>query len=206
MTDIQPISTLPATPKSDFALAMRRRAATLGSFLALIWIVWLADNLIFRGALEQYGVVPRTLRGLLGILFAPFLHGSWSHIWGNTVGFLLLGGILILRNEEAFWAVSFLGALSAGLGAWLIGKSGTDHIGASGVIFAYFGYLIFAGIFERRFGSILLSLLVFFVWGGMLWSVLPSYVASTISWEEHLFGLAGGLLTARILSKKKLPK
>jgi len=199
--DLQQPSEVPVRTHGPFALAMRRRAATIGFFLAAIWVVWLADALLFQGSLQRHGVVPRTLGGLFGILWAPFLHGSWSHVMGNSVGILVLGGLLILRSEDAFWAVSILGALSAGLGTWLIGRGNAVHIGASGVIFAYFGYLLFAGIFERRVGSLILSVVVFLLWGGMLWSALPFYSAAAISWEGHLCGFVGGALTAKLLAK-----
>ncbi len=196
-TDLQP------APKSAFALSLRRRALTIGSFLALIWAVWLIDTLLFHGSLDRYGIVPRTLHGLPGILFAPFLHASWSHVSSNSLGILLLGGLLILRSENAFWAVSILGALATGLGTWLIGRGNSVHIGASGIIFAYFGFLLSAGIFQRRLTSLLLSAAVFFLWGGMLWSALPYYNAANISWEGHLCGLAGGILAAKLLAQKK---
>jgi membrane associated rhomboid family serine protease len=185
---------------------MRRRTISIASLLAIIWIVWIIDTLFLRGGLAQHGIVPRTVEGLAGILWAPFLHASWSHLTSNTIGILLLGGLLILRNESAFWIVSFLGALATGLGTWIIGRGNSVHIGASGVIFAYFGYLLFAGIFERRIGSLLLSLVVFFFWGGMLWGVLPTQGSGAISWEGHLCGLAGGMLAAKLLARKKPPE
>jgi len=204
--DIPELGGVPTRTGGVFGLSLRRRAATIGLFLALFWMVWLIDDLLLHGTLAQYGVVPRTMHGLLGIIFAPFLHASWSHISSNTLGVLMLGGLLILRNEEAFWVVSILGALTAGVGTWLIGRGNAVHIGASGVIFAYFGYLLFAGIFERRIGSLLLSVLVFLIWGGMLWSTVPSYGAGMISWEGHLCGLAGGIMAAKLLTQRKTAK
>lgn len=200
--DLKQPGDLQAEPKDSLSRSLHRRAATLAILLALFWLIWLIDALIFRGGLAQHGVVPRTLRGLFGILWMPFLHGSLSHVASNSVGFLLLGGILILRSESTFWAVFIIGALTAGLGTWLIGRGNSVHIGASGVIFAFFGYLLSAGIFERRIGSILLSFLVFFFWGGMLWSVLPSS-GTPISWEGHLCGFAGGVLAGKLLAAKK---
>jgi membrane associated rhomboid family serine protease len=193
---------LQAGPKEALSRSLYRRAATIGVLLAILWIVWVIDALIFGYGLAQHGVVPRTARGLVGILWMPFLHGSLAHVSSNTLGFLFLGGILIFRSEPAFWVVFLMGAICSGLGAWLIGRGNSVHIGASGVIFAFFGYLLFAGIFERRIGTLLISLLVFFFWGGMLWSVLPSG-STPISWEGHLFGLAGGALAAKLLAPRK---
>src|SRR3954454_1350374 len=85
----------------SFGAEMRRQAGTIGFFIALIWCVWLIDAFLVRGALAQHGVVRRTVRGLPGILWAPFLHASWSHVTSNSLGILVLGGLLILRSEEA---------------------------------------------------------------------------------------------------------
>jgi membrane associated rhomboid family serine protease len=199
--DLDPLAPAAPAPPSPFRRALRRRAATVATFIAILWIIWLVDLLLFKGSLVQHGIAPRTLRGLPGILWAPFLHASWSHLSGNTLGILMLGGLLIARYEAAFWAVSILGALATGIGTWIIGRPNAVHIGASGIIFAYFGYLLFAGIFERRISSLLLSLAVFLDWGSMLWSILPT--AGTISWEGHLSGLAGGALAAKLLARKR---
>jgi membrane associated rhomboid family serine protease len=187
--------------KDTFGDGLRRRAWTIGAFVAVIWIVWIADGLLFHGSLLQHGIAPRSIRGLIGIVWAPFLHGSWSHVSSNTVGILLLGGLLILRNEAHFWIVSFLGALAGGLGTWLIGRGDSVHAGASSVVFTYFGYLVLAGIFERRIGSLLLSIVVFFIWGGMLWEVLPTQ--RSISWEGHICGLLAGAFAAKLLAPRK---
>ncbi len=196
----QPDGIAAAKSNETFGDGLRRRAWTIGMFVAVIWIVWLADTIVFHGWLMQHGVAPRTTRGLVGIIWAPFLHASWTHVSSNTIGILLLGGLLILRNEAHFWIVSFLGALAGGLGTWLIGRGNSVHAGASGVVFAYFGYLLFAGIFERRIVSLLLSLAVFLIWGGMLWQILPTQ--TSVSWEGHVCGLAGGALAAKLLTKR----
>lgn len=202
-TEIQQPDTsdLSTGSKDTFSDGLRRRAWTIGTFVGVIWLVWLADAVAFHGWLIKHGVTPRTLHGLIGIIWAPFLHTSWAHVSGNTMGILLLGGLLILRNEAHFWAVSFLGALAAGLGTWLIGRGNSVHAGASGVVFAYFGYLLFAGIFRRSFGSLLISIAVFLIWGGMLWQILPTQ--TSVSWEEHVCGLIGGAFAAKLLCTRK---
>jgi membrane associated rhomboid family serine protease len=187
--------------KEGFGEGLRRRGWTIGMFVGVIWLVWLLDALALHGSLVQYGVVPRTVDGLVGVLWAPFLHANWTHAASNTMGIIFLGGLVILRNEAHFWIVSILGALVGGLGTWVIGRGDAVHVGASGVIFAYFGYLMFAGIFERRIGTLLLSLVVFVLWGGMLWQVLPTRGA--VSWEGHVSGLAGGALAARVLARRE---
>jgi membrane associated rhomboid family serine protease len=193
----------PGGERGGRGLALRRKAGTIGTFLVVIWTVWVVNALMFRGALLQYGLVPRSVGGLLGVVVSPFLHANLGHVWSNTLGFVLLGGLLILRSEEAFWAVTIVGTLTAGVGTWVIGRGDSVHVGASGVIFAYFGYLLSAGIFERRVGAIILSAVVFFVWGGLLWSAVPLRGQAGVSWEEHLCGLAGGVMTAWLLAGER---
>jgi len=190
--------------KESLAAGLWRRCVTIGMIFAVLWGIEGINALAFQHALSNYGIVPRTISGLFGILWAPLLHASWSHLWSNSVGILLLGGILMLRSEKAFWAVTVLGWFASGAGTWLIGRGNCVHIGASGVVLAYFGYLLFSGIFERRIGSLLLSLLVFFLWGGLLWSAVPWKVGAGISWEAHLFGLLGGVAVAKLMAPRRV--
>ena len=170
----------------------------LGGTLLLLWGIFFVDALIFGGQLWHYGLVPRTVIGLRGILFAPFLHGGFMHLLLNSIGFVLFGGLVLFREERYFWVVSAMGIFVGGLLEWVLGR-GATVVGASGVIFAYFGYLLFAGIFERRIGSIILSAFVAFVWGGMLLGMLPGQPG--ISWEGHIFGFVSGALAARMLAR-----
>lgn len=167
----------------------------------LLWLIELVDIAVFGGGLDHLGVVPRSLAGLKGLVLAPFLHGGVAHLAANTVPFLVLGVLTMARKRMDFWVVSVTSALSAGLGAWLLGAPGTVHIGASGVIFGYFGFLLARGIYERRAGAVVLSLLVGWFFGGMLWGVLPA-VGAGISWQSHLFGFLGGALTARLMGRE----
>ncbi|MHC1743791.1 MAG: rhomboid family intramembrane serine protease [Syntrophobacteraceae bacterium] len=178
---------------------VRRWVRTIVLFVAVIWIVGLVDIFVFGGQLRTYGILPRTERGLWGILFAPLLHGGIGHLIANTSGILVFGGLVILRSEAHFWVVTLVGTLASGIGTWLFGRP-AFHIGASGVLFAYFGYLLFTGWFERRLGSIILSVLVLLGWGSTIFGVLP--VHPMISWEGHLFGLLGGIACARLLARR----
>lgn len=182
------------------ARELKTQGTILGGFVAIIWILELADFIVFRGALNSYGIVPRNIIGLRGILFAPFLHGGFGHLIANTIPFLTLGWFVMLRETSDFFVVSAITMVVSGLGVWVFGSPGV-HIGASGLIFGYLGFLLLRGFFERNLPSIFLSLIVGFLYGGALWGVLPTVPG--ISWEGHLFGLIGGVLAARFLSKRK---
>lgn len=179
---------------------VRRGALTLGGGVLLFWVLELVDWVVLGGWLDSFGIAPRSASGLLGIFFAPFLHGGIGHLLANTLPFVLLGALTMTRKRMDFWVVSFAGMLSSGLGAWLLGAPNTIHIGASGVIFAYLGFLMSRGFFERRVGAIAMSVAVTWVFGGMLLLVLPM-VATGISWQGHLFGFLGGILTSRVLGR-----
>ncbi|MBD1937962.1 rhomboid family intramembrane serine protease [Microcoleus sp. FACHB-68] len=186
----------------SIARELKTQATILGGLIALIWILELVDLFVFRGALNSYGIVPRRVFGLRGILFAPFLHGNLVHLMANTVPFLTLGWLVMLQETSDFFAVSAVTMVVSGLGVWLFGSPGI-HIGASGVIFGYLGFLLLRGFFERNIPSIFLSLIVGFFYGGLIWGVLPAQVG--ISWEGHLFGFLGGALAARMLARRKQP-
>lgn len=185
------------------AQELQAQAIILGGLVAIAWGLELFDLFILKrgfnqlGGLDQYGIVPRNLIGLRGILFAPFLHGSLGHLIGNTIPFLVLGWFVMLREISDFFVVSIISALVSGLGTWLFGAPGI-HIGASGVIFGYLGYLLLRGYFERSAIAIAMSLFVCVLYGSLLFGLSPFQTG--ISWEGHLFGFLGGILSARLLT------
>ncbi|MBD2188555.1 rhomboid family intramembrane serine protease [Pseudanabaena mucicola] len=192
---------------------LKTQIKTLAAFVAILWVVFILNEFILekilviangcglRRGLNALGIVPHSFIGLRGILFAPFLHGSFYHIVSNTVPFIIFGWLIMIRNIKDFYFVSFMAALVAGLGTWLIGRPCTTHIGASGVIFGYFGYLLFRGYFDRSFVAIAISVAIAVTYGSLLWGVLPT--RSYISWEGHLFGFIGGIIAAKLLSPTK---
>lgn len=179
---------------------VRRRVTIIVAVIGALWLVRILDTLAFGGRLRTFGIEPRTEHGLLGILLAPLLHEGVDHLLANTGGLLIFGGLVILRDEGDFWAVTLIGALASGAGTWLFGRPAI-HIGASGIVFAYFGYLLFTGWFERRVGSLILSILVFLVWWPTLFGVLP--IHRGISWEGHVFGVVGGAIAAWLLARRR---
>jgi membrane associated rhomboid family serine protease len=173
---------------------LKRQALILGSIVAIFWLIEVADWLIFHGSLDTLGVQPRRLIGLRGILFGPFMHADFRHLLANTFPFLILGWFVLLRSLRDFIIVSMVAVVVSGLGVWLIGPSRSVHIGASGLVFGYFGFLLLRGYFERSLSSILWAILVVILYGGMVFGLLPG--GRGISWQAHLFGFAGGGVAA----------
>lgn len=182
---------------------LRTHLLILGGMIALLWLLEGVDWLVFDGRLNAYGIRPRTREGLEGILFAPLLHGGFPHLMANTLPLLVLGWFVLLRGTRIFVTVTAVSILISGLGTWLIGPANTVHIGASGLVFGYFGFLLLSGYFERSLTAVVWSLLVLFLYGGLLWGVLPQ--GNGISWQGHLFGFIGGGVAAFLLSPRPAP-
>jgi membrane associated rhomboid family serine protease len=174
-----------------------RCAATLAVVIGALWLVAALNVFVFEGRLLAFGILPRAEEGLPGIVIAPLLHGGINHLLANTGGILIFGGLVMFRSRSHFWMVTIVGGLASGIGTWLFGRPAV-HVGASGIVFAYFGYLLFTGFFERRIGSLLLSIAVFFIWGPTIYGILPT--KSDISWEGHVFGFIGGIVAAWVLA------
>lgn len=172
------------------------RISVLLAFVGLMWVVWLLDALTpGAGSAAGIGIVPRTWIGLEGIPVAPFIHGNLDHLVANSVPLLVLGGLVLLRGVIEFGFVVFVSILVSGIGIWLLGTGGAQHIGASGVVFGFFGYLVFRTAFDRRLSSAVITLAVAAAYGtAMVFSLIPQ---ETISWTSHFFGFIGGIVAAR---------
>lgn len=161
--------------------------------LAVMWVVELLNALAGYQFLV-YGIVPRTTQGLIGVFASPFLHESLTHLLANTIPLAILGTLVVLRGRQSWAIVTAFVVLVGGSGVWLLGRS-ASHVGASGVVFGYFGYLAGGGWYDRSPLSVGIALLTIFLYGGIIWGILPS--TPRVSWEGHLFGLAAGVLLAR---------
>lgn len=166
-----------------------------------MWVVFLIEQL-FHLRLNRYGILPRDLNGLIGIITSPFLHGGLSHIWNNTLpSFFLITALRTFYQKEAF-KIFFLGMLSTGLLTWLIGRT-SYHIGASGIIYMLASFLIFKGLFTKRFKLVALSFVILFFYGSLVWYVFP--IVKGMSWEGHLSGLISGLVLALFINVESAP-
>jgi len=170
----------------------------IGGLLTLMWVLELIDQVLLRHRLDRFGIVPRTQMGLRGILLAPLLHGTWQHLSANTLPFAVLGWLTLLQGVPEFTLVTAMIWLVSGFGVWLFAASHTLHIGASGIIFGYFGFLLSQSYFERDLLSAAVAVVVALLYGPLIWGILPSRRRG-ISWQGHLFGFVGGILTARYL-------
>jgi len=174
-------------------------ATTLVGVLLVAWGVEIVDWLFLGQALNKWGTTPRTMRGLIGIPITPLLHGGFGHLAANSVPLFVLGLIVGLRGVRTLVEATCIVTLVGGAGVWLFARSVT-HIGASGVVFGYFGFLIAQGFFDKRVRSLLVGVGVLILYGGLFWGVLPQ--SDGVSWEGHLFGLLAGVLAAKICSSR----
>jgi membrane associated rhomboid family serine protease len=172
------------------------------AFLAVVclWVIYaigLVLNTVSSVDIRSYGIQPREISGLAGIIFWPFLHGGLFHLLANSLAlFFLLLLILIFYKKLTIPAVIII-TLAGGAGVWLAASSNTVHIGASGVIFGLIGFLISGGIFRRELKSLFLSVIVLVIYGSLLLTLLVAVPG--VSWTGHLFGFLAGVLAAWIL-------
>lgn len=184
--------------KGGVTSELKNQLRILAEFLIYAWSVGLINWLVCGGALNGFGIRPRALFGLVGIFFSPFIHADWDHLLGNTVPFLILGWFIMLQGGITnFFVVTAFVALFSGFGIWLFGQPKTSHIGASSVIFGYLGFLLLRSYVDRDSVAIMLTAIVGFIYGKTLWLVFP--IRSGMSWEGHMFGLLGGVLSAYLI-------
>lgn len=181
---------------------LKRPLIILGGFIFIIWTLEIIDQFIFGGSLDAFGIRPRRIDGLWGILWAPFLHGGLRHVLANTGPILVLGVIILAsRRLQAFIAISITVILVGGIGTWLVSPDYTVHLGASGLIFGYFGFLLLAAYFERSCRSTVIAAIVLLLYSGIIWGVLPQ--GNGVSWQMHLFGFVGGGVAAYLFGHRR---
>jgi membrane associated rhomboid family serine protease len=172
----------------------------LFALVALMWVVEVVDVAV-NHRLDRYGIEPRDVEGLDGVVAAPFLHVGFGHLLANTIPFVTMGVVIALEGPRRLVAVTVLVALISGLGTWLVAAPGTVHVGASGIVFGYATYLISRGIFNRSGTELAIGAVVVLVWGGALLGGLEPHRG--ISWQGHLFGAIGGVVAAALVARER---
>lgn len=160
------------------------------AYVVVIWAVHLI-NLALGQNLSAFGIHPLDLSSIWHIFTSPLLHANFEHLISNTVPGAIFCFLIGLSGHRVFWEVTTITMLVAGVGTWLFGGIGTNHIGASGMVYGWLAYLIIRGIFNRSLRQILLGVALGFMYSGLVWGVLPG--TPGISWQAHLFGAVGGL-------------
>ena len=192
----------PAYTNSERARANFRLAGKIAlGFVALIWLIQLL-NWGLDLELERFGIRPRQLAGLPGILLAPLLHGSFAHLGANSLPLLVLGtGMLYLYPISTFKVIPAV-YLGSGIAVWLFARA-SNHVGASGLVYGLVSYIFVAGVIRRDRRAIAASLLVSFLYGSLAWGVLP--IEPGVSWETHLVAALIGLVLAMALRRLDIP-
>lgn len=166
-------------------------------FPAVLWIVHISSLFVSEN-FSKLGLLPRNLVGLLGIITAPLIHADFSHLISNTIPLLILGWIIFTFYRKVAYLLFIFIYLVTGLLVWIFARQ-VYHIGASGIVYGFVSFLFFSGIFRRDNISITLALIITFLYGGLVWGILPGMEG--ISWESHLFGGIAGLIAAYLFRK-----
>lgn len=168
-----------------------------GLFVAAFWAIYFIDK-TFHLHLIQLGTSPRTFKGITGVLFSPFLHSDFDHLLSNTLPVLILGMLTFYFYKPIAWPVFLWIYFISGIWLWVGGRNNESgdmyHIGASGLIYGAALFLFFSGVFRKHKQLMVISALVLFIYGSMMWGVFP--LKQEISWEAHLFGALSGLMVA----------
>jgi membrane associated rhomboid family serine protease len=170
------------------------------SLAAVLWIVQFA-NALNDYAFNRFGLRPRQIDGLWGVLTEPFLHAGYGHLLSNTAPFVLIGWVLLLSGVRTWLTVSGIVVVLGDLATWLVAPSGVI-VGASGLVFGWLGYLLARAYFSRRLWWIVVAVLVLFFFGTLLGSLLPSF-NSQVSWQAHACGFGAGILAGAALHPRR---
>lgn len=179
--------------KKEYNLEISKKIFIIPAmFVVLIWVIyWIEINFGFN--FNRFGVYPRTFKGFRGVFITHFIHGSAPHLFNNSIPLFVLLSSLFYFYRESAMKVLFLGAFFTGFLTWLIGRE-SYHIGASGVVYVLFSFVFFSGIIRKHYRLVALSLIIIFLYGSMIWYVLP--IKDEMSWEGHLSGFTVGLSLA----------
>jgi membrane associated rhomboid family serine protease len=184
-----------------FYSAIGRAFVAMCAAVPVLFLIELLDRVTGNHLDQAGGIHPHHLDGLDGIVFAPFLHASFSHVLANSIPLILLGTFVLASGTTRFLLTTAFIALVSGLGVWFTGDGNSIVVGASGIIFGYLGVLLMRGIVERSWWHIAVGLLIGLLYGWQLIGALPG--DERVSWQAHLFGFVGGLVAAIIFRRRR---
>jgi len=193
------MTSLPATRRSKAIERPLGAAIFMAALLGVLWLLEVIDSAT-NNSLDEFGIHARDTEGLAEIFSAPFLHYGWPHLIGNSIPFFVLGWLVLIGGLIRWVLSTVLVTVVSGLAAWGLSPYNTVILGASGVIFGWLTYLLARGILARSLGQILISVVVLFLYGSMIWGILPG--ADGVSWQGHLGGAVGGVAAAWLLHRR----
>jgi membrane associated rhomboid family serine protease len=187
-----------------FYAALGRAFVTMCAVIPVLFLIEAIDVGIGSGQLDVAGgIIPLRIEGLDGVLFSPFLHAGWDHLYGNAVPLILVGTFALAGGAKRFIWSTFVIILISGLGVWFVGDPNSVVVGASGVVFGYLGLLITRGLVERSWWNLGVAGFIGLLYWYQLYNILPT--DQPVSWQGHLLGLLGGVVAA-IIFRRRRPK
>ena len=202
MTSYLPPSSAPVrrrqAPPPIRTNSIANSAGVMAVVVAIMWILEVIDTML-GNTLDHFGIHSWTMQGLWEIFTAPWLHYGWPHLVGNSVPLFILGMLVYLESTRTWIFSGLMIMVCSGLFAWCFSAPGTITLGASGIVFGWLTYLLVRGLFTKRLRDILVAIAVFFIYGSVLWGVLPG--AAGVSWQAHLGGAIGGVISASRLAR-----
>lgn len=173
-------------------------------YVVAIWAVYVINIVFFGGDLLYLGIQPLDPASLPCIFTSPLLHGSFDHIVSNTVPGAIFAFLVGYSGKRVFWEVTTFVVIIGGLGTWCFGGVGTNHIGASGMVYGWLAYLLVRGFFNRSKSQISLGIILGFIYSGLVWGMFPG--TPGVSWQAHLFGAIGGVVAAMVITSDDPPE
>lgn len=183
--------------------ALRSGFLFAAGYVVVIWAVHLVNLLVFGGRLIFFGIHPLDVSSLWHIFTSPLLHANFEHLISNTVPGVVFSFLIGMSRARVWWEVTAIVVIVGGLGVWLLGGVGTNHIGASGLVYGWLGYLLVRGLFNRNFVQIIVGVILGVMYSGLVWGVLPGVPG--VSWQAHLFGAVGGVAAGMFITSDDPP-
>lgn len=171
------------------------------TYVVVIWAVHIVNQYVLGGSLLAYGVHPLDTTAWWTVFTAPLIHGNFAHLISNTIPGALFTFVIAASGKHVWLKSTLIITLVAGMGTWLIGGVGTVHIGASGVLYGWFAYLLVRGIFNRSMAQLAIGVVIASVYSGLIWGIFPTMPG--VSWQAHLCGFIGGIIAGFMVRNTK---